>query len=160
MMATSTAHGLSFAGENSGKRRFAVSTDFRIDADSDRTVQPQGASGRDAGPACACAVVIPANEELTIASVVREFRAALPGAPVFVCDNNSSDRRWKRRTAGADRHRGAPPGRGYAVQTLFRRVDADIYVMVDGEGTYPASAVHSLIDPVRRGEADMVIARG
>ena len=105
------------------------------------------------------AVVIPChNEELTIAAVVREFRAALPGAPVFVCDNNSSDRTVaEAEQAGAIVIEERRQGKGYAVQTLFRRVDADIYVMVDGDGTYPASAVQSLIDPVQRGEADMVI---
>jgi glycosyltransferase involved in cell wall biosynthesis len=105
------------------------------------------------------AVVIPChNEELTIANVVREFRAALPEAAVFVCDNNSSDRTVdEAKRAGAIILEEKRQGKGYAVQTLFRRVDADIYVMVDGDGTYPAAAVHSLIDPVLRGEADMVI---
>ena len=105
------------------------------------------------------AVLIPCyNEELTIAGVVRQFRAALPAAEVYVFDNNSSDR-----TADVAREAGAGvfferrQGKGYVVQSMFRKIKADIYVIVDGDGTYPVDAVHELIEPIRRQEADMVI---
>ena len=105
------------------------------------------------------AVLIPCyNEALTIGNVVRQFRDELPGAEICVFDNNSSDR-----TADVAREAGASvfferrQGKGYVVQSMFRRIKAEIYVIVDGDGTYPASAVASLIDPVRSGEADMVI---
>lgn len=105
------------------------------------------------------AVLIPCyNEELTIAEVVRKFRAALPGAEIYVFDNNSSDH-----TADAARAAGAGvfferrQGKGYVVQSMFRKIKADIYLIVDGDGTYPADAAARLIEPVRREEADMVI---
>ncbi len=105
------------------------------------------------------AVLIPCyNEALTIVQVVREFRAQLPEASIYVFDNNSSDA-----TADEARRAGAivvperRQGKGYVVQSMFQKVDADIYVMVDGDGTYPAAAVRELVAPVRDGEADMVI---
>lgn len=105
------------------------------------------------------AVLIPCyNEELTIAQVVREFRDQLPDAEIYVFDNNSSDRTVEcALEAGAKVFHERRQGKGYVVQSMFRKVDADLYVMVDGDGTYPAEAVNILIGPVRRGEADMVI---
>lgn len=105
------------------------------------------------------ALLIPCyNEELTVGRVVEEFREQLPGASVYVFDNNSTDR-----TADEARRAGAivipewRQGKGYVVQAMFRKVDADFYVMVDGDGTYPASAVGRLLAPVLDGEADMVV---
>jgi len=105
------------------------------------------------------AVLIPCyNEELTIAAVVRDFRSELPDATVYVFDNNSQDRTVEvARAAGAQVFHERRQGKGFVVQSMFRLVEADIYVMVDGDGTYPARAVHSLIDPVRNREAEMVI---
>ncbi len=105
------------------------------------------------------AVLIPCyNEAPTIGNVVRQFRAELPGAEICVFDNNSSDRTAEiAREAGANIFFERRQGKGYVVQSMFRRIKAEIYVIVDGDGTYPASAVASLIDPVRSGEADMVI---
>jgi len=105
------------------------------------------------------AVLIPCyNEELTIANVVRQFQAALPGAEIYVFDNNSSDHTADQaRAAGAQVFFERRQGKGYVVQSMFRRVDADIYVMVDGDETYPPGVVETLIDPIRQGEADMVI---
>ncbi len=105
------------------------------------------------------AVLIPCyNEELTIADVVRQFRAALPGAEICVFDNNSSDNTAEvARQAGAAVFFERRQGKGFVVQSMFRRIKADIYVIVDGDGTYPADAVSRLIEPVRREEADIVI---
>lgn len=105
------------------------------------------------------AVLIPCyNEEITIAEVIRQFREQLPDAEIYVFDNNSSDRTVERATeAGAKVFHEKRQGKGHVVQSMFRRVDTDIYVMVDGDGTYPAELVNTLIEPIRRGEADMVI---
>jgi len=105
------------------------------------------------------AVVIPCyNEEQTVVEVILAFRKFLPEAEVFVFDNNSSDRTAElARTAGATVCLERRQGKGYVVQAMFREVDADLYVMVDGDTTYPAEVVRSLIEPVARGDADMVI---
>jgi glycosyltransferase involved in cell wall biosynthesis len=105
------------------------------------------------------AVLIPClNEELTIADVVAEFRVALPTADIYVCDNNSSDRSVLEATdAGASVLREPRLGKGYVLQSMLGTVDADIYVIVDGDRTYSADAVQSLIQPILRGEADMVV---
>ena len=98
------------------------------------------------------------NEEPTVAQVVDQFRAELPGANVYVFDNNSSERTAEEaRRAGAIVLSERRQGKGYVVQAMFRRVDADFYVMVDGDGTYPPEAVHRLLAPVVSGDADMVI---
>ncbi|HYN86327.1 MAG TPA: glycosyltransferase [Pyrinomonadaceae bacterium] len=128
-----------------------------------RTVAQTASRARgDAGaPARAAqvAVLIPCyNEERTVAQVVAEFRAALPAARVYVFDNNSTDRTAElAREAGAEVYSERRQGKGYVVQAMFRAVDADAYVMVDGDGTYPAAAVHALLAPVLSGEADMVV---
>ena len=105
------------------------------------------------------AVLIPCyNEELTVADVVRDFRAELPHARIYVFDNNSTDETAARaRAAGATILSESRQGKGFVVQAMFRRVDADVYVMVDGDNAFPAGAVHQLIAPVLRGEADMVV---
>jgi hypothetical protein len=105
------------------------------------------------------AVLIPCyNEERTVADVVRQFRAALPGAEIYVCDNNSTDRTAEvARQAGAGVFFESRRGKGYVVQSMFRKINADIYLIVDGDGTYPAEAAARLIEPVRKHEADMVI---
>ena len=105
------------------------------------------------------AVIIPCfNEEQTIAKVVRDFRAELPDATLYVGDNNCTDR-----TAALAEAAGAVvipvyrQGKGAVARALFREVDADVYVMVDGDDTYPAAAVHQLIEPVRAGRAEMAV---
>jgi glycosyltransferase involved in cell wall biosynthesis len=105
------------------------------------------------------AVLIPCyNEELTIEKVVRDFRKALPEADVYVYDNNSTDGTAEAaRRAGAILRREPRQGKGNVVRRMFREVDADVYVLVDGDDTYPAEAVHQLLEPVMRGEADMAI---
>jgi glycosyltransferase involved in cell wall biosynthesis len=105
------------------------------------------------------AILIPClNEEQSIAQVVTEFRDQLPRAAIFVFDNASTDRTIERaRAAGATIVSEPRQGKGYVVQSMFRRVDADIYVMVDGDGTYPANEVRRLIEPILNDEADMVV---
>jgi glycosyltransferase involved in cell wall biosynthesis len=105
------------------------------------------------------AVVIPCfNEEVTIADVVQKFRRELPDARICVFDNNSTDRTVERAAAaGARVFQEARRGKGFVVQSIFRHIDADVYVMVDGDATYPAPAVHALIAPIAAGDADMVV---
>lgn len=96
------------------------------------------------------AVLIPCyNEELTIEKVIKDFKKELPEAQIYVYDNNSKDK-----TAEIANKNGAivryeyKQGKGNVVRTMFRDIDADIYVMVDGDDTYPAEFVHQLIEPV------------
>jgi len=98
------------------------------------------------------------NEEITIGQVVSQFRAQLPGASIYVFDNNSSDRTAEEaQNAGAVVLTERRQGKGYVIQSMFRRIDADFYVMVDGDGTYPPEPVHKLLRPLLEDEADMVI---
>lgn len=98
------------------------------------------------------------NEEKTVARVVESFRTELPGARVYVFDNNSTDRTVEEALrAGAEVFHEPRRGKGYVVQSMFRVVDADFYVMVDGDDTYPADAVHRLLAPVAAGDADMAV---
>jgi glycosyltransferase involved in cell wall biosynthesis len=105
------------------------------------------------------AILIPCfNEEPTVGQVIRDFRQQLPWADIYVFDNNSTDRTVEvARNAGAQVAFERRQGKGYVVQTMFREVEADIYVMVDGDNTYPAAEVHKLIAPIATGEADMVV---
>jgi glycosyltransferase involved in cell wall biosynthesis len=104
------------------------------------------------------AVLIPCyNEVKTIAGVVRDFRAQLPDAAIYVYDNNSTDKTGEEaERAGAIVRRETRQGKGNVMRSMFRQIEADIYVMVDGDGTYPADRVHDLITPIATGEADMV----
>ncbi len=106
------------------------------------------------------AVLLPClNEEATIGSVVSQFRVALPGASVHVCDNGSTDR-----TAQAAREAGAEViverkrGKGRAVRRLFREVEADVYLIVDGDGTYDANSARRLVSTLAGRYLDMVVA--
>ena len=105
------------------------------------------------------AILIPChNEELTVAEVAAGFRAELPQAEIYVFDNNSTDRTVERAMAAGATILSEPrQGKGFVVQSMFRRVEADVYVMVDGDGTYPATEVRRLIDPILKDEADMVV---
>lgn len=106
------------------------------------------------------AVLIPClNEALTIAEVVRDFQRELPEAQVFVFDNASTDGSAEAAAqAGATIRHVPRRGKGEVVRAMFREVEADVFVMVDGDGTYPASTVRALIEPVVAGRADMVVA--
>lgn len=105
------------------------------------------------------AVLIPCyNEELTIEKVVKDFKKELPEADIYVYDNNSKDKTVEiAKNAGAIVRHEYKQGKGNVVRSMFRDIDADIYVMVDGDDTYPAEFVHELIKPIRDGQADMVI---
>ncbi|HKV42695.1 MAG TPA: glycosyltransferase [Blastocatellia bacterium] len=119
-------------------------------------VLPLSRKGRERA---SVAILIPCrNEERTIAEVVRGFQHSLPSAEIYVFDNNSSDRTAElARQAGAIVMAERRQGKGFVVQAMFKRVDAGIYVMVDGDGTYPAEAASALVAPIESGEADMVI---
>jgi glycosyltransferase involved in cell wall biosynthesis len=105
------------------------------------------------------AILIPCyNEEPTIGKVVRDFRAELPEAEIYVFDNNSTDGSVEQaRAAGARTGCERRQGKGFVVQSMFSQIEADIYVMVDGDATYPSGAVHSLVAPILHGDADMVV---
>ncbi len=105
------------------------------------------------------AILIPCyNEEPTVGEVVRAFRAEIPEARIYVFDNNSNDRTVAcALEAGAIVRTESRQGKGFVVQSMFREIDADVYVMVDGDATYPAAEVHELIAPVLAGDADMVV---
>jgi glycosyltransferase involved in cell wall biosynthesis len=103
-------------------------------------------------------VLIPCfNEGQSIARVVEDFKLELPHADIYVYDNNSTDETTDEAArAGAIVRKEKRQGKGNVVRSMFDQVDADIYVIVDGDGTYPASKVHELIRPIASGEADMV----
>lgn len=105
------------------------------------------------------AVLIPCyNEALTIGKVVRDYRQALPDADIYVYDNNSTDETARlAREAGAIVRPEPRQGKGNVVRTMFRDIEADCYLMVDGDDTYPASQAAALCAPVLEGRADMVI---
>lgn len=105
------------------------------------------------------AVLVPCyNEELTVEKVVGDFKKELPTAEIYVYDNNSKDRTNElAHKAGAIVRKEYKQGKGNVVRSMFQDIDADVYVLVDGDDTYPADEVHKLIDPVINQNADMVI---
>ena len=105
------------------------------------------------------AVIIPCyNEELTIEKVINDFRKELSDADIYVYNNNSKDRTAEIATrCGAIVKNEYRQGKGNVVRSMFRDIEADIYIMVDGDDTYPAEFVHQLIEPIKNNEADMVI---
>jgi glycosyltransferase involved in cell wall biosynthesis len=105
------------------------------------------------------AILIPClNEEKTIEKVVTDFQAVLPNAEIYVCDNNSIDKTAElAKKSGAKVLKEFRKGKGNAVLKLFNTIDADIYVMVDGDDTYPASEVLKLISELEENEAHMVV---
>jgi glycosyltransferase involved in cell wall biosynthesis len=106
------------------------------------------------------AVLIPClNEEPTVGKVVSDFKRELPEAEIYVFDNGSADQTVdKARQAGARVHHVRARGKGNVVVAMLRQVEADYYVMVDGDDTYPAEKVRELLSPVIAGESDMSIA--
>ncbi len=115
---------------------------------------PAGAPGE-------IAVLIPCfNEAGTVASVVRSFLAVLPGAVVYVYDNNSVDNTSEEaRQAGAVVRREPVQGKGMVVRRMFADVEADYYILVDGDGTYDASAAPDMIRLARLENLAMLVAR-
>lgn len=129
---------------------------------ADSSAQPIEADIPEAAPALrgsGVAVLIPCyNEAATIAKVVGDFRAALPEATVYVYDNASTDGTADiAAAAGAVVRREPRRGKGNVVRSMFRDVEADCYLMVDGDDTYPAEAAPALIAPIAAGEADMAV---
>ncbi|AZO35462.1 glycosyltransferase [Mesorhizobium sp. M2A.F.Ca.ET.037.01.1.1] len=105
------------------------------------------------------AVLLPCyNEELTIGEVVRRFRETLPSAAIYVYDNNSKDlTALKARAAGAIVVREPRQGKGNVVRRMFADIDADIYVMADGDGTYAPEDSPQLINVLQTERSDMVV---
>ena len=105
------------------------------------------------------AVLIPCyNEAVTIEKVVRDFKTALPEADIYGYDNNSTDDTAKiAEKAGAIVRREYRQGKGNVIRTMFREIDADCYIMTDGDDTYPAESAREMANLVLSGRADMVI---
>lgn len=105
------------------------------------------------------AVLVPCyNEEVAVAKVVNDFRAALPNATIFVFDNNSTDNTAAAaRAAGAEVYKERQQGKGFVVRRMFTDVEADIYVLVDGDATYDAPSVRVMIERLLDDRLDMVV---
>lgn len=105
------------------------------------------------------AVLIPCyNEEITIRKVVTDFRRVLPDADIYVYDNNSKDRTIEEATAaGAIVRKEKIQGKGAVALSMFRDIDADYYLMVDGDDTYPAEAAPKMLEAMLENNADMLI---
>ncbi|MFA6280984.1 MAG: glycosyltransferase [Candidatus Omnitrophota bacterium] len=106
-------------------------------------------------------VLIPCfNEALTITSVINDFKKELPNSRIIVFDNSSTDAtKALALSSGAEVVPVIRKGKANVVREMFKRVKADIYVLVDGDGTYSAKDVHELIKPIQSGEIDMVVGR-
>lgn len=105
------------------------------------------------------AVLIPCyNEEKTIYKVVTDFKAVLPDATIYVYDNNSSDKTSElAEKAGAVVRKEYKQGKGNVIRRMFREIDAEVYIMVDGDDTYPAECASEMVDAVINKNADMVV---
>jgi len=105
------------------------------------------------------AVLVPCfNEEAAVATVIADFRAILPSAEIFVYDNNSSDRTVAvARDAGAQVRSERRQGKGHVVRRMFADIDADIYVLVDGDATYDAASAPRMIEMLLSDHLDMVV---
>ncbi|TWB45396.1 glycosyltransferase family 2 protein [Nitrospirillum pindoramense] len=116
------------------------------------------ASTPDANRRPTVAVLVPCyNEEAAIAKVVADFKAALPDATVYVYDNNSRDRTVEvARAAGAVVRTEPLQGKGNVVRRMFADIEADVYVMVDGDDTYHAASAPALVDRLVTEQLDMV----
>jgi len=110
-------------------------------------------------PSMRVAVLVPCfNEEAAVASVVAGFRKALPAADIFVYDNNSKDRTAEiARQAGAEVRSECRQGKGHVVRRMFADIDADVYVLVDGDATYDAPSAPRMIEKLVSEHLDMVV---
>lgn len=102
------------------------------------------------------AVIVPCRDEAnTIETVISSFQSVLPSAKIYVCDNASTDETSAiAEAAGASVIREPLPGKGNAVRRLFADVEADIYIMVDGDATYEAGAAPKMIETLLRESCD------
>ena len=105
------------------------------------------------------AVLVPCyNEAKTIGKVISDFQESLPGAVIYVYDNNSTDD-----TAAIAENLGAivrheyQQGKGNVIRRMFREIDAEVYIMVDGDDTYPADVAPRMVELVRDYQSDMVV---
>lgn len=105
------------------------------------------------------AVLIPCyNEEKTIKKVIDDFKKEIPNAEIYVYDNNSKDKTFDIAIqSGAIVRKESRQGKGFVIQSMFRDIDADYYVMVDGDDTYPAEEAMRLIDGAIEFNADMIV---
>ena len=105
------------------------------------------------------AVLIPCyNEEQTVAQVVQDFREVLPGAMIYVYDNNSGDQTIRKATeAGAIVRSEKYQGKGNVMRRMFSDIEADIYILVDGDSTYHAASAPDMIDKLLTEQLDMVV---
>ena len=110
-------------------------------------------------PALRIAVLVPCfNEEAAVGTVVADFRKALPEATVYVYDNNSKDRTVEvAKAAGAEVRGERRQGKGNVVRRMFADIDADVYVLVDGDATYDAPSAPHMIETLLAGRLDMVV---
>jgi len=110
-------------------------------------------------PSMRIAVLVPCfNEEAAVASVVSAFGKALPSALVYVYDNNSKDRTAEvARAAGAEVRKERRQGKGHVVRRMFADIDADVYVLVDGDATYDAPSAPGMIERLVNDHLDMVV---
>ncbi len=107
------------------------------------------------------AVLVPCyNEEKTVKKVAEDFMAALPEATIYVYDNNSTDRTYEIASSLGERvvvRKEYRQGKGNVVRSMFRQIDADCYIMIDGDDTYPAEHAREMVDLVLKDGYDMVI---
>jgi len=105
------------------------------------------------------AVLIPCyNESLTIEKVIKDYKKVLPEADIYVYDNNSTDHTDEiSKKAGAIVRYEYRQGKGNVIRSMFRDIDADCYLMIDGDDTYPAESAREMCNYVLEGKADMVI---
>ncbi len=110
-------------------------------------------------PLLRIAVIVPCyNEASTIGLVVEDFQAVLPDAQIFVFDNNSSDATMQVAQAmGAQVHTVLLQGKGNVIRRMFADIEADVYVMVDGDATYDVRAAPKLVNALLEGKLDMVV---
>ena len=130
----------------------------RANAPSERLLR----AGEVPGAALAVAVLIPChNEEQTVPSVIADFRQALPEACIYVYDNQSTDATYERAVITGEAIVRHEPrlGKGTVVRRMFADIDADVYVMVDGDNTYHAPAARSMVDRLVEDGLDMVVGR-
>lgn len=129
-------------------------TDLAQQGNDDPTFGPRAESMR-------IAILIPCkNEQLTIKEVVASFRRVMPNAEIWVCDNASTDQTAKvAGSAGATVIAEPRPGKGHAVWRLFASVEADIYVLVDGDGTYEVESASAMVRALVAERLDMVVGR-
>ena len=105
------------------------------------------------------AILIPCyNESKTIEKVVKDYKKAIPEADIYVYDNNSTDNTDKiAESAGAIVKYEYKQGKGNVIRSMFRQIDADCYLMIDGDDTYPSENAKEMCDLILEGKADMVI---